>query len=180
MCFFFCYRWLYLLLSRINYQAMAFVMNASRDRQMVVKKIGEVRRRLNSIERKQSEVVADLDRYLQDRMNMAKQWLSGFLSSDEVKARFTSWSLDEVPDVERSWEATENQIMKALSSRLREIIEQWEEDNQVFATAREALVRRFKQRCSQSLKGNCGIFKMLLQLTMLMSQKLIFSIQASL
>ena len=121
-------------------------MNASRDREVVVEKIGEVRRRLNSIERKQSEVIADLDGYLQDSLNMAKLKLSGFLSSDEVKVRFTSWSLDEVPDVERSWEATENQIMKALSSRLREIIEQWEEDYQVFATARDSLVRHFQQR----------------------------------
>ena len=45
-----------------------------------------------------------------------------------------------------SWGATENLIKKALSRRLRDIIEQWEEDNKVFSTARESLLKHFQQR----------------------------------
>ena len=45
-----------------------------------------------------------------------------------------------------SWEATENQIMKTLSRRLRDIIEQWEEDNEVFSTVRESLLKHFQER----------------------------------
>ena len=63
-----------------------------------------------------------------------------------MKARFTLWTLDEVPKVEGSWEVTENRIVKVLSTRLREIIQQWEEDNQVFTNARESLVQHFQQR----------------------------------
>ena len=88
----------------------------------------------------------DLKKYLKKREKGAVEKLSKHLSSEEVKARFTSWTLDEVPKAESSWEVTENQIMKVLSTRLREIIQQWEEDNQVFTNARESLVQHFQQR----------------------------------
>ena len=120
--------------------------NASRDRQKIRDKMLRVLHRLLVIETQQSEVMAGLKNYLKGRVDDALQKLSDYLSSDQVKGRFTSWTLDEVPNVERSWEATDNQIMKALSRRLREIIEQWEEDNQVFANARESLLEHFQQR----------------------------------
>ena len=140
------YRWLDYLLSRIIYQARAFVMNASRDRDKVIQKMGEIVYRLEAIEQQQSEVVADLHQYLKTRTNVALQRLSEYLSSEEVKARFTSWTLDEVPSSEDSWEVTENQIAKVLSRRLREFIEHWEEDNKVFANTRASLMQHFQTR----------------------------------
>ena len=102
--------------------------------------------RLAFIEKQQDDVMEDLKKYLKKRENDALEKLSKHLSSEEVEARFTSWTLDEVPKVERSWEVTHSQIVKVISSRLREIIQQWEEDNQVFTNARESLVQHFQQR----------------------------------
>ena len=45
-----------------------------------------------------------------------------------------------------SWQGTENPIMKTLSRRLRDIIEQWEVDNKVFSNTRESLLKHFQQR----------------------------------
>ena len=140
------FRWLDYLLSRIIYQARAFVMNASRDRDKVNQKMGEIVNRLEAIEEQQIEVVADLHQYLKKRTNVALQKVTEYLSSEEVKARFTSWTLDEVPRSEDSWEVTRNQIAKALARRLREFIEQWEDDNTVFANARASLVQHFQTR----------------------------------
>lgn len=123
-----------------------FVKNASRDRQKIREKMKLVIGRLLIIETQQSNVMAELNKYLKSRVDGALQKLTDHLSSEQVKDRFSSWNLDEVPNAERSWEATENQIMKALSRRLREIIEQWEEDNQVFAHTRESLLNHFQQR----------------------------------
>ena len=91
-------------------------------------------------------MIEDLNKYLKDRVDGAMRKLADYLSSEEVKVRFTSWTLDEVPKVERSWELTEHEITKALSRRLQEIIEQWEEDKQVFSSARESLVKHFQQQ----------------------------------
>ena len=121
-------------------------MNASRDRDKVNQKMGEIVNRLEAIEEQQSEVVADLRQYLKTRTDVALQRVTEYLSSEEVKARFTSWTLDEVPRSEDSWEVTRNQISKVLSRRLREFIEQWEEDNKVFANARASLVQHFQTR----------------------------------
>ena len=142
----FSYRWLDYLLSRIIYQARAFVMNASRDRDKVFQKMGEIVKRLEAIEKQQSEVVAGLHQYLKARTNVALQKVTEYLSTEEVKSRFTSWTLDEVPRSEDSWEITRNQIGKVISRQLREFIEQWEEDNKEFANARTSLLKHFQTR----------------------------------
>ena len=67
--------------------------------------------------------------------------LPAYLSSEEVKARFTSWTLDEVPGPEGNWDDTAQKIKNLLSKRLREFIQQWEEDNKVFANAYKSLVQ---------------------------------------
>ena len=142
----FSYRWLDYLLSRIIYQARAFAMNASRDRGTVIQKMREIVNRLEEIEEQHFKVVAELHQYLKERTNVALQNVTEYLLTEEVKSRFTSWTLDEVPRSKDSWEITRNQIGKVLSRRLREFIEQWEEDNKVFANARTSLVEHFQTR----------------------------------
>jgi len=138
-------KWLDYLLSRIIFQAKAFVKNASRDREEVVQKISRILLRLLTIEQQQNKVMADLNKYLETREDNAMLKLFEYLSSEEVKARFALWTLDEVPKVESSWEVTKSKIEDVLSTRLQEIIEQWEEDKQVFRTAHESLVQHFQQ-----------------------------------
>ena len=102
--------------------------------------------RLKSIENEQDEVIMDLHEHLNNSVDSAVEELSTYLSSEEVQARFTKWTLDEVPKGECSWEVTKNKILDTKVSRLREFIEQWEKENEVFANARESLVQHFKQR----------------------------------
>ena len=144
--FFSSFRWLDSLLSRVVYQAKAFVMNASRDRSKVDQQMRGIIDSLKMLEEKQSEVVADLHRELKKIVNEAFRELKKYLSSKEVRSRFTSWTLDEVPKSEDTWVLTRLQIDKALSRRFQEFIEQWEEDNKVFANGRESLVQHFQSR----------------------------------
>ena len=142
----FCYRWLDFLLSRIIFQAKAFISNALRDRREVSTKMTKILERLAAIETQQNKVMEELTEYLVERVDDALTQLSKYLSTEDVRKRFTSWTLDDAPKAEMSWEATENLIKKTLSRRLRDIIEQWEEDNKVFSTARESLIKHFQQR----------------------------------
>ena len=121
-------------------------MNASRDREKVTQKIEKIADRIKEIENEQSKVISDLNVYRKKRVNGVLHELSEYLSSEDVKACFTSWTKDEVPASETSWEVTENQIAKVLSKRLREFIEQWEEEQQVFAGARASIVQHFQER----------------------------------
>ncbi|KAJ7392770.1 hypothetical protein OS493_010425 [Desmophyllum pertusum] len=140
------WKWLDYVLSRIIYQAKAFAMNASRDQGKVVEKMALILLRLYVIEKQQTQVMADLHKYVKARVDGAVKKLSEYLQSDDVRVRFTSWTLDDVPQAESSWEVTKSNITKALGSRLREVIEHWEEDNQVFSHARESLLQHFQER----------------------------------
>ena len=102
--------------------------------------------RLVAIETQQNKVMGELTEYLAERVHGALTQLSKYLCTDGVRKRFTSWTLDDAPKAEISWEATVNQILKTLSRRLRDITEQWEEDNKVFSNARESLLKHFQQR----------------------------------
>ena len=121
-------------------------MNASRDQDKVVSILALIVLRLTQIEEKQTEVMEELREYLKARTRGAVQKLDAYLKSDDVRGRFTTWTLDEVPKAESSWEVTKANIMKALQNRLGEIIQHWEEDNQVFSDARQSLLRHFQQR----------------------------------
>jgi len=103
-------------------------------------------RPLVQIEEKETEVMEELHNHLEARVKSAVHELSEYLKSDDVKARFTTWTLDEVPKTEGSWEETNSNITKALENRLQEIIEHWEENRQVFSDARKSLVQHCQQR----------------------------------
>ena len=122
------------------------MMNVYRDRDKVFLRTKKIADRIKEIEKEQSKVIADLNVYRKKRVNGALRELSEYLSSEVVKARFTLWTKDEVPAPENSWEVTENQIAKVLSKRLREFLEQWEEDKQVFAGARASIEQHFQER----------------------------------
>jgi len=121
-------------------------MNASRNHGEVAERMDSIKRRLVQIEERETEMMEELGNHLEARVKSAVDELSEHLKSDDVKARFTTWTLDEVPKAEGSWEETNSKITKALEKRLREIIEHWEEHHQVFSDARKSLVQRSKQR----------------------------------
>ena len=121
-------------------------MNASRDQDKVATIVALIIFRLVRIEEKQTEVMEELHNFLKARVDGAVQKLSEYLKSDDARNRFTTWTLDEVPKAESSWEVTKSNITKALNNRMQEIIEHWEEDKHVFSDARQSLLRHFQQR----------------------------------
>ena len=128
------------VIQRIINQAKVSVKNASRNRSQLYEKTRKIDQFLEAFEKKQMEAVAGLHQFQKTLEHGALQKLSAYLSSEEVKARFTSWTLDEVPGSEGNWDDTIKEIKNLLSKRLREFIQQWEEDNKVFANAYKSLV----------------------------------------
>ena len=140
MSVFYGYRWLNYLLSRIEFQAKAFVMNASRDREKAREKITQILLRLDAIETQQDKVMADLRKYLKKRTDETVQQLSEYLSSEEVKDRFTTFGYLTI------FSEQSHSVTSLLSTRLQEIIQEWEEEHRVFANARRDLLQYFKQQ----------------------------------
>ena len=126
----------------------AFIRNSSEDRKDVIDRMMFITNRLQSIERQQGTVSKELQSYLENKTDHAVRELSRYLKSPEVIQQFSSWTLDDVPNTEQSWELTKNYIQKALMRRLQEKIKEWEEKNHIFSDARASLIQYFRERFS--------------------------------
>ena len=120
------------------------VANALRSPEEIDERMEKIVRRLKEIEKDEKKVIKDFHKLFNDQVNSVVQRLSKHLSSDDIKARFTSWSLDEAPDENGSWDEVEEKVDNVLCSRFYEIVEQWEEDNKVFANANLLLMQKFQ------------------------------------
>ena len=141
----FYYRWIDYLLQKINLNAKAFLANASRERGEVQANMERIERRLVSIEENQEKTMQDLRNCFEEKVNETAQKLQAHLSSQEVITRFSSWTEDMAPEVEASWQETEAGMRRALRSRLKEVVESWEEKNNVLGGARKCLIESFKK-----------------------------------
>ena len=130
------------------FHTKAFTRNSSEDRKKVIDRMKFITDRLRSIEKQQGTISKELQSYLEDKTDYAVNELSRYLKSPEVMQQFSSWTLDDVPKTEESWELTKNYIQKALMKRLQEKIEEWEEEYHVFSDARAALIKYFQERFS--------------------------------
>ena len=140
-------RWLDHLLKRIIIQAKVLMKNAVKDREEVKEKMEQVHLRLEAIKNDKDKVIEDLATDLDGCISKVVRQLTEYLSSDDVKSRFTSWKPDEVERTEMSsWGETKVQVTTLLSSRLQKFIRNWEEDNKVFANARESFLQHIHQR----------------------------------
>ena len=138
------FRWLDYLLSRMAYLSKAFLRNSHKDHQNVIERT--ITERLLKIEKQQSSVSQELQDYLETKTDYAVSALSDYLKSSDVVGKFSSWTLDDVPNTEESWEVTKNFIQKAIMKRLQDVIASWEEENHVFSNARTSLFQYFQDR----------------------------------
>ena len=106
--------------------------------------MAQVLHRLECIEIQQDEVIHNLNKEWKCCVHKVVKQLTAFLSSAAVKAHFTSWTTVQAPKVQCTWGRTQDQITKLFENRLLRLIEKWEEDNRVFATALEFLLRYFE------------------------------------
>ena len=139
-------RWLDYLLERMAFHTKAFICYLPEDRKMLIERLKFTNDRLKTIERQQGEISEELHSYLEDRTKRAVSSLSTYLQSPEVMQQFSSWTLDDVPNTQESWDLTWNFIQKALMERLQEKMEEWEEKNHIFSDTRAYLVQLLQER----------------------------------
>ena len=128
------------------YHTKAFLQNSHKDRQQIIERMTLITERLLEIEKQQSSVNKELQDYLENKRDYAVRTLSNYLKSSAVVKQFTSWTLDDVPNTEESWEVTRNFIQKAIKERLHDVIASWEEENHVFSEASSSLIQYFQER----------------------------------
>ena len=102
--------------------------------------------RLKKLQAEQESSKEAMTRYLESRTRQAINTLIDYLQTPQVKERFCKWNSDELPAVEKSWEVTEAALVNLLQRRLQIFIEEWEEDQQMFAKARKSVIQEFLEK----------------------------------
>ena len=106
-----------------------------------------ITKRLSIIEKQQSSVNEELQGYLDNKTDYVVSTLSKYLESSVVVEKFTSWTLDDVPNTEGNWWVTKpSTLQKAIRKRFQDVIASWEEENHLFSEARSSLVQYFQER----------------------------------
>ena len=129
------------------------VVNASRSNEEINQKMKKIIHRLEAIEKDQEKVIKDLRGSFNEKVNEVVKQLYEYLSSENVIVQFTSHSSGKFPQLDdaMSWKEVEEEITTVLSSRFQELVERWEEENQVFVNARLFLMQKF-QDCYEGVE----------------------------
>ena len=103
--------------------------------------------KLAKIKHEHVEVIKSLQKELETKKNDIFDKLSTHLSSSGFKTDVTTWSEDQCPHVQESWEETEKKIDQTIKQRFIKEIENWETENHIIADARKSLLDKLtKQR----------------------------------
>ena len=140
------FSWLHRFLTTIVIHAKVFLENASNTHDDINQKMEKVIHRLDVMKKGQKKVIEDLQASFNEKVDTIFYHLSEYLFSEDVTARFTSWSENEFPDqyISALTQEVEEKIDTLLSSRFQEVVKQWEEENHVFADARLSLLKKVK------------------------------------
>ena len=124
--------------------AMAFLENADRDRDDTMRQMRSVNERLNRLEKDQEKIIAGLEVLLKRKTTEAKGKMVEYIRSDGFREKFCAWSHDDGPSADpESWEMTERKIQESLQRRLKDHIEEWEQEHHIFKNARLSLIQQF-------------------------------------
>ncbi|PFX33633.1 Serine/threonine-protein kinase ULK2 [Stylophora pistillata] len=132
------WRWLNLVISRMAYHMKMIKDHISGDLRLD-KRLCDIEKRLHSVEEEMQE-------HFRKLADDAARVLSKHLQSREVVEKFTSWTLDDIPKTESSWEVTEHFIQDAFTKRLQNTIAAWEDENHILSYTHSCLVRFSNQR----------------------------------
>jgi len=105
----------------------------------------QIKGRLNSLKKNQEKTMKQLREDFDEEVKEAAQKLHAHLTSEQVIASFVSWTKEKAPEEKSSLHETEEGINRALFSRLKEVIQKWEEETNVFRSARASLIESFEK-----------------------------------
>lgn len=107
-------------------------------------KMKQITGRLNSLKENQGKTMKQLREDFDKEVKEAAQKLNAHLTSEQVIASFVSWTKEKAPE-KSSWQETEDDINRALFTRLKDVIQKWEEETNVFRSARASLIESFEK-----------------------------------
>lgn len=100
----------------------------------------ETKKRMEELQSSQKHTFDELSKYQSDTIWEIMGKLAFHFKSEDTSKRFCKWSPDEVPAPKATWEETENEILRCISERSQQFVQDWEDEEHEFATAQDKMI----------------------------------------
>lgn len=108
----------------------------------------EIKKRMEELQSSHSQTLDELKAYQSAIIWEIVGKLAFYFKSEDTSKRFCEWSPEEVPKPKATWEETENEVLRCISERSQKFVQDWEDEEQEFATAQEKMIKHFCEKYS--------------------------------
>ena len=124
---------------RVSGQVKIFLKTTKLSHQETKEKISKAKRRMQELQESQQRKFDELSKYQSEILQDIIAKLSEYFKSEETVKQFCEWSPDEAPEVKETWQLTKDEVLKCISMRIQQFVQNWEDETQEFATAQASL-----------------------------------------
>ncbi len=106
--------------------------------------------RLVKIEKQKEEVTKEIEEQLVKQSAFLSSILDSYIHSPEFEKKFCTWAGCLAPMNKNTWEETKISIMEVIECRFKELLIEWERENEICADMHRDLVNEFLTRLVQT------------------------------
>ncbi|KAL9963746.1 hypothetical protein ACROYT_G027280 [Oculina patagonica] len=139
-------RWLEDVLSQVSIQVRALMKSTDMSRHETEKRMKRVMDRVVELESSQDRIFDELSEYQLQMIKEIIENLAVYFKSEETSNRFCMWSSIQPPLPEATWEETESEVLRCISERAQQYVQEWEDEEHHFAKAQVALIKYFTEK----------------------------------
>ena len=105
------------------------------------KRIKRVMSRMEELKSSQERRFSELSQHQSQKIQEIIAKLAAHFKSEETIKKFCDWSEDKVPAASATWQETKSEVLKYISERTQQFVQQWEDDEHEFARAQVSLIQ---------------------------------------
>ena len=110
-------------------------------RQETESKIRKVMSRMEELQISRQRKFDELSEHQSKILEAIIQKLTAYFKSDNTAEKFCKWYPSEAPKAKTTWQETKNEVLKSISERTRQFIQNWEDEEHEFARAQVSLIK---------------------------------------
>ena len=140
------FRWLYVSVHHIHRLTYFVNQEIQSSHQETGERMKAIERRMENIEKQEQDVRWSMAARLNDQTTVLRARLDVYINSTDFEKKFFTWINSSFPPCGNTWETTKENVNKAIEYRFKELLIQWENDNQEYAKIHRKLLDEFRTR----------------------------------
>ena len=101
---------------------------------------------MEELKRSQNETIKELGKYQTQLIWEITGRLAFYFKATGTSTRFCEWSPAEVPDSEATWAETDDEILRSISKRIHQFVQEWEDEEHEFAKAQDTVIKNLCEK----------------------------------